>query len=119
MSHATNTTLDTLPEAEVRQLARELVDENRRLRKILTTLAKAGEGRGAVFEVTQTPDAFGIVVCRADRDEAAFAKDAEFALDRLSRALEHFASTCSGEPVDLDRTETRQGSTREDLGSDR
>ena len=69
-------TSDAMPEADVRRLARELTHENRRLRAILNALAKAGLGTGALFEVIEDKDPscafFGVVVCRADRDEAAF-----------------------------------------------
>ena len=74
---------------------RELTHENRRLRQILATLAKAGLGTGATFEVIEDndPDApyFGIVVCRADRDEAAFVKDAETAMNGLTVAVSQLA----------------------------
>lgn len=116
MSHAT--TLDTLPEAEVRQLARELFHENRRLRQILKLLPGAGLGTGAVVELVidrfDTARVLGITVCRADRDEAEFLEDIRGSMQALAAAF--FASAGLDGKVALGEAR-RTGTTRDEDAS--
>jgi len=119
MTTTKNETTDTMPEAEVRQLARELLHENRRLRQILDTLARAGLGTGAVVELVidrfDTARVLGVTVCRADRDEAAFVKDVLDGMHELAAAF--FRSTgLDGDAVLGDPRRT--GSTRDHDGGD-
>lgn len=95
-------TLDAMPEADVRRLARELTHENRRLRAILDTLAKAGMGTGATLEVMHDADpacAFlGFVVCRPDRDELAFLADVSTAMGLLAQAVKEMTAAMHDRP---------------------
>lgn len=102
---------------DLRTLAGELLHENRRLRLILDTLARAGVGVGAVAELatfkTPTSNHIGVVVCRADRDEREFLEDMRDALEALAQTFCHEAGV-----VDAIECEepARQGSTREKGG---
>lgn len=104
-------TIDEMPEAEVRQYARELTHENRRLRQILALLPAAGLGTGAVVEVIHdthdTARVMSITVCRADRDEVALVEDLRREMETLSRAILTSRATL-GES-------SRTGVTREDV----
>lgn len=72
---------------ELRELAKELAHENRRLRLILDTLAKAGVGTGALAEIYGGGGRLGFVVCRADRDEVAFMEDMRACVDHLAAVM--------------------------------
>lgn len=65
----------------------ELATENRRLRLILDTLTRAGVGKGAVVEIYQDKDFFGVAVCRADCDEVKFTRDVMRSIEMLAAAL--------------------------------
>lgn len=71
--------IEDLSDAELRVVAPDLAHENRRLRQILDTLARAGIGKGALVELYTDRDGKrviqGVVVCRADRDEREFMAD--------------------------------------------
>lgn len=87
----------------------EIVHENRRLRTILAALARAGVGTGALVEVYVDEinrTHAGVVVCRADADEAQFMRDARAAIEKLAAVLGG-KSKDVGEPV-------RTGVTAED-----
>ena len=103
-------------EGELRVYARELAHENRRLRAILDVIAQAGLGTGALFEVIEDHDParqfFGVVVCRADRDEAAFVADAETAMRVLTSTVAHLAEAISGHKAEVGAPE-RTGVTRD------
>lgn len=78
--------LEALDLPHLRNFAKDLIHENRRLRLIQKTLAKAGVGTGAVVELYSNErfgeHYFGFVICRADRDEVAFCGDVREAIDR-------------------------------------
>lgn len=78
--------LEALDLPKLRAFAKDLIHENRRLRLIQKTLAKAGLGTGAVIELYSNErfgeHYFGFVLCRADRDEVAFCADVREAMDR-------------------------------------
>ena len=78
--------LEALDLPHLRAFASDLIHENRRLRLIQKTLAKAGVGTGAVVELYSNErfgeHYFGFVICRADRDEVAFCGDVREAIDR-------------------------------------
>lgn len=78
--------LDACDLPQLRAFAKDLIHENRRLRLIQKTLAKAGVGTGAVVELYSNErfgeHYFGFVICRADRDEVAFCGDVREAIDR-------------------------------------
>lgn len=105
-----------MSEGELRVFVRELAHENRRLRMILDTLTQAGLGAGALFEVFEDNDPacpfFGVVVCRADRDEAAFVADAETAMRMLTSTVAHLAEKISGHTAEIAAPE-RTGVTRD------
>lgn len=82
----------------------DLRHENRRLRKILDTLSRAGVGKGALIEFYAGPGRRGVSVCRADADEAAFLQDCRAAIDALALSL---GMELRGAPV-------RSGVTAED-----
>ena len=117
------TDIHSMNEGELRVYAHELAHENRRLRAILEAIAQAGLGTGALFEVFEDndPDApfFGVVVCRADRDEAAFVADAETAMRMLTSTVAHLAEKVSGRPARVEASErtgvTRDRTTGEDV----
>lgn len=78
--------LEALDLPKLRAFAKDLIHENRRLRLIQKTIAKAGLGTGAVIELYSNErfgeHYFGFVLCRADRDEVAFCADVREAMDR-------------------------------------
>jgi hypothetical protein len=74
-------------EEELRSEMLDIAHENRRLRTILDTLARAGVGLGALVEVQHSEGSLSIVVCRADRDEMAFMQDVKEAVEGLARAM--------------------------------
>ncbi len=79
--------IDTGTPEELRELAREMAHENRRLRLILDTLARTGVGTGALAEIYEGGGRLGFVVCRADRDEAAFLDDVRECVDHLADVM--------------------------------
>jgi hypothetical protein len=80
-------TIDGMTADELRSEMRDIAHENRRLRAILDALARAGVGMGALVEVQHYEGSLSVVVCRADRDEMAFAADMRAGLDGLARAM--------------------------------
>jgi hypothetical protein len=91
LSRATLAALDaaeaTLRAARPSVALEDLRHENRRLRQILDVVARGGVGTGALVEVYTRGDSFGIAVCRADRDEAAFTRDVMAGLQTLAQVL--------------------------------
>ena len=84
-----NKTIEARSLEELREFAREITQENRRLRMILDTLTRAGIGKGARVEVhfDEEERAVGVVVCRADVDERAFSESIRDALEGLAESL--------------------------------
>lgn len=81
---------DTIEEA--REGLAAFAHENRRLRQILDATARAGAGKGALVEVFMTrhgrnTHSIGVVVCRADADEVAFAASIREGLDALAATI--------------------------------
>lgn len=86
MGEGINKAIDTLNEDELRDLARDYAHENRRLRLILSTLARAGVGKGALVELhfDEGDRVVGVTVCRADVDETAFSASMRDGLRELA-----------------------------------
>lgn len=110
----THEDLSEMSADHLRTLAGELLHENRRLRLILDTIARAGVGVGAVAEIvtftTPTSGHIGVVVCRADRDEKEFLEDIRTALEALVQTLYREAG---GSGAVAFKGPAWQGSTRE------
>lgn len=81
---------------EPRDELQDLRHENRRLRQILDAMTRAGLGTGALVEVYAHENEFGVVVCRADRDEVAFLRDVDAGIRAL---LDIVGATPTGRAV--------------------